>query len=82
MISLSKGFCNTYNQLEHEFRKVGFSFACKDIYVPNKIFNVFGSIAYKKPLNNIMKLITKALLGKKTHYLYVLGKINYANILK
>ena len=45
----------------------GFSFACKDIYVPNKIFNVFGSITYKKPLNSLMKLITKILLRKKTH---------------
>ena len=50
----------------------GFLFACKDIDVSNKIFNVFDFITYNKPLNSLMKLITKILLRKKTHYLYVL----------
>ena len=43
----------------------GFLFACKDIDVSNKIFNVFDFITYKKPLNSLMKLITKILLRIK-----------------
>ena len=74
MISLNKGFCNTYYELNGPLKKVGFSFVSKDISLPYKIFSVFGAFSYKSPIYRFMKLITRITLKGRTRYCYILAK--------
>ncbi len=74
MISLDKGFCNTFYELDSPLKKVGFSFVSRDIYLPNKIFSVFGSFSYKSPIYRFMKLITRIILKERTRFFYILAK--------
>ena len=76
MVSLDKGFCNTYDELASPLKKVGFSFVNKDILLPYKIFSVFGTFSYKSPIYKFMKLITRifATFYKAFH---LKGKIRY-----
>ena len=74
MVSLNKGFCNTYYELNGPLKKIGFSFISKDISLPNKIFSVFGAFSYKSPIYRFMKLITRIILKRRTHFIYILSK--------
>ena len=82
MISLDKGFCNTYNELNDLLKKVGFIYVSKDISLPFKIFSVFGAYSYKSPIYKLMKLITRIFAKLyKTFHLEDKGRIRYCYIL-
>jgi len=82
MVSLDKGFCNTYNELNGLLKKVGFTFVSKDIFLPYKIFSVFGAFSYKSPIYKLMKLITRIFAKLyKTFHLEDKGRIRYCYIL-
>ena len=74
MISLDKGFCNTYDELAGPLKKVGFSFVSQDIAVPNKIFSVFGVSSYKRPLYDLIKLVAHIFFKRRVKFFYILEK--------
>ena len=80
MVSLNKGFCNTYYELNGPLKNVGFLFVSKDISIPHKIFSVFGAFSYKSPIYNFMKLITR-IIAELYKAFHIKGKIRYCYIL-
>ena len=74
MISLDKGFNNTYNELDGPLKKVGFSFISRDISLNKKPFSLFGAFSYKNPIYRFLKLITRIILKGETRFFYILTK--------
>ena len=80
MVSLNKGFCNTYYELKGPLKKVGFLFVSKDIFLPHKIFSVFGAFSYKSPIYKFTKLITR-IIAAFYKVFHISGRISYCYIL-
>lgn len=74
MCALDKGFCNTYKELDNQLKNVGYSVIKRDIEIPGKLFRSFGVLSYKRPLYELLKLVTRTILRQRVRFFYILAK--------
>jgi SAM-dependent methyltransferase len=78
MVPRSKGFWNTYEQTSNQLKDIGYSTVKRSIYVPAKVYKVFGSISYNRFISRLLHTsITRMimrLMARKVTYFYILVK--------
>lgn len=74
MCALDKGFCHTYIGLDNQLKNVGYSVVKRYIEVPVKLYRIFGTLSYKRPLYELLKLVTLSILRQRVSFFYILAK--------